>query len=99
MDRDDLWLKRGQVYKCDSGVSICPTLKAPPPINAKFVSEVQDGIHKVPPGDILVLIGDFNARVGKRKTQKEMCVERFKVDMGSVVAVKLERNFGVLCHR
>ena len=49
-----------------------PTLKAPPGIKAKFVNELQDVTDKVPPGDILVVMGDFNARVGKRETERDV---------------------------
>ena len=44
-----------------------PTVKAPSGVKQKFVSELQDVLDKIPPSDILVLLGDFNARVGKQR--------------------------------
>ena len=41
-----------------------PTARAPPAVKGKFISELQDTLDKVPRGDVLVLLGDFNARVG-----------------------------------
>ena len=41
-----------------------PTAKAPPSIKEKFYTELQDTIDKVPPSDLLIVLGDFNARVG-----------------------------------
>lgn len=41
-----------------------PTAKAPPGVKEKFYTEVQDAIDKVPPKDVLIVFGDFNARVG-----------------------------------
>ena len=41
-----------------------PTAKAPPSVKEKFFTELQDTIDKVPPTDLLVVLGDFNARVG-----------------------------------
>ena len=43
-----------------------PTAKAPPSIKQKFSQDLQATLSLVPPRDILVLLGDFNARVGKR---------------------------------
>ena len=41
-----------------------PTAKAPPGIKQKFFAELQDALDKIPESDILVVLGDFNARVG-----------------------------------
>ena len=43
------------------------TAKAPLGVKAKFFDELQDALDRVPSGDILVMLGDFNARVGKRE--------------------------------
>ena len=40
-----------------------PTAKAPPSI-IKFYDDLQDTIDRIPHNDILVMLGDFNARVG-----------------------------------
>ena len=45
-----------------------PTAKAPPGVKAKFFEDLQDTLDKVPIQDRLVLLGDFNARVGVRKS-------------------------------
>ena len=41
-----------------------PTAKAPPGIKQRFYTDLQDTIDKIPHNDILVTLGDFNARVG-----------------------------------
>ena len=33
-------------------------------IRHQFVEDLQDSVGKVPPSDVVVLLGDFNARVG-----------------------------------
>ena len=43
-----------------------PTAKAPPALKEKFYTNLQDTIDKIDPTDILVLLGDLNARVGVR---------------------------------
>ena len=43
-----------------------PTAKAPLGVRAKFFDDLQDALDHVPAGDILVVLGDFSARVGKR---------------------------------
>ena len=41
-----------------------PTAKAAPSIKLKFYYDLQDTIDRIPHNDILVMLGDFNARVG-----------------------------------
>ena len=41
-----------------------PTAKAPPTIMQKFMDDLQDTVDKISPSDVLLLLGDFNARVG-----------------------------------
>ena len=43
-----------------------PTAKAPPGVKQQFNEELQSSLDKVSPSDILIILGDFNARVGKR---------------------------------
>ena len=52
-----------------------PTAKAPPGVKDKFIEELQDILDQVPPNDVLVVLGDFNARVGKREEGKDIYVE------------------------
>ena len=41
-----------------------PTAKALPSIKLKFYDDLHDTIDRIPHNDILVMLGDFNARVG-----------------------------------
>ena len=41
-----------------------PTAKAPPAIVQKFMDNLQDTVDKIPASDVLMLLGDFNARDG-----------------------------------
>ena len=49
-----------------------PTAKAPLGVKAKFFDELQDALDRVASGDILVVLGDFNARVGKREGESDV---------------------------
>ena len=44
-----------------------PTAKAPQGIKDKFSCELQDVLDRVPPNDVLLVLGDLNARVGVLK--------------------------------
>ena len=48
-----------------------PTARAPPAVKSRFSSELQDTLDKVPQNDVLVVLGDFNARVGVLKPDEE----------------------------
>ena len=48
-----------------------PTARATPAVKAKFSNELQDTLDKVPQSDVLVMLGDFNARVGVLKPDDE----------------------------
>ena len=41
-----------------------PTAKALPAVRSQFLEQLQDTLADVPLGDTLVMLGDFNARVG-----------------------------------
>ena len=41
-----------------------PTAKAPPAVRSQFLEQLQDTLDDVHLGDTLVMLGDFNARVG-----------------------------------
>ena len=47
-----------------------PTAKALPSIKLKFYDDLQDTIDRIQHNDILVMLGDFNARVGVLDTGK-----------------------------
>ena len=48
-----------------------PTARAPPGVKSKFSNELHGTLDKVPQSDILVMLGDFNARVGVLKFRKD----------------------------
>ena len=41
-----------------------PTAKAPLAVRLQFLEQLQDALDDIPKGDTLVMLGDFNARVG-----------------------------------
>ena len=49
-----------------------PTAKAPPGIKAKFVADFQRTLDALPVGDVVLLLGDFNAHVGKRSSEDDV---------------------------
>ena len=49
-----------------------PTAKAPPSIKLNFNDDLQDTIDRIPHYDILVMLGDFNARVGVLDTRNDL---------------------------
>ena len=48
------------------------TAKAPPGIKAKFVADFQSTLDALPVGDVMLLLGDFNAHVGKRSSEDDI---------------------------
>ena len=44
-----------------------PTARAPPEVKSNFSSELQDKLDKVSHKDVLMVLSDFNARVGVLK--------------------------------
>ena len=46
-----------------------PTAKAPLGIRAKFVDNLQGALDSLPSDNIVIVLGDFNPRVGKWKTE------------------------------
>ena len=49
-----------------------PTAKAPSGVKAKFVDDLQGTLDSLPSGDIVMVLGDFNARIGKRETEDDV---------------------------
>lgn len=49
-----------------------PTNKAPPGVKAKLTDELQDALDLVPAEDIVIVLGDFNASVGKREEESDV---------------------------
>ena len=49
-----------------------PTAKAPPGVKERFENKLQDTLDRIPPDDVLIVLGDFNARVGKRETESDV---------------------------
>ena len=52
-----------------------PTAKAPFHVKQQFVGDLQNTVDKVPVSDVLVLLGDFNARVGRRDPGSDLWQE------------------------
>ena len=50
-----------------------PTARAPPGMKSRSLSDLRDTLDKAPQNDVLVLLGDFNARVGVLKLGEEEC--------------------------
>ena len=48
-----------------------PTAKAPPGIKAKFAADFQRTLDTLPVGDVVLLLGDFNAHVGKLSSEDD----------------------------
>ena len=71
------WVDQGQRKSGNSRKSpdmsvsaVCvhaPTARAPAGVKSRFLGDLQDTLDKVPQNDVLVLLGDFNARVGVLK--------------------------------
>ena len=49
-----------------------PTAKVPPQMKQRFVEDLQDTIDRVPASDVMVMLGDFNARVGQRDLDSDL---------------------------
>ena len=52
-----------------------PTAKAPLGTKVNLFDDLQDTLDRVPAGDILVALGDFNAHVGKREGDSDVWIE------------------------
>ena len=48
-----------------------PTAGAPPRVKSEFACNLQDTLDKVPQKDYLLLLGDFNTRVGTLRSDEE----------------------------
>ena len=48
-----------------------PTAKAPSSVKWKFLADLQDVLDKIPQSDILIMLGDFNARVGMSDSEND----------------------------
>ena len=49
-----------------------PTAKAPPAVTQKFMDDLQDVMDTVPAADLLILLGDFNSRVGSSRGDSDL---------------------------
>ena len=51
---------------------VCVYARAPPGVKSRFKNELQDTLDKVPQNNVLVLLGDVNARVDVFKSDEEV---------------------------
>ena len=49
-----------------------PTAQAPPQVKQRFVEDLQDTVDRVPASDVMVMLGDFDARVGQREVDSDL---------------------------
>ena len=42
-----------------------PTAKVPPGVVQKFMEDLQDTVEEIPASDVLIVLGDFNARLAE----------------------------------
>ena len=49
-----------------------PTVKAPSSVKWKFLADLQDVLDKIPLSDILIMLGDINARVGRSDSENDL---------------------------
>ena len=49
-----------------------PTARTSPGVKSRFLKDLQDVVDEVPHSDFLVLLGDFNARVGVFNPQDDL---------------------------
>ena len=65
--------------------------KAPPGGKARFVDDLQCTLDSLPAGDIVLVLGDFNARVETRNLVM-MYGEKLGDHMGLTLVMKLENS-------
>ena len=58
------WSGRASSTYVSEVCAYAPTAKAPPSIKLKFYDYLKDSIDRIQHNDILVMLGDFNTRVG-----------------------------------
>ena len=56
-----------------------PTAKASPHVKQQFVGDLQNTVDKVPVSNVLVLLGDFNAHVGRRDPGSDLWQEALEL--------------------
>ena len=57
-----------------------PTSKATYAVKSQFMADLQSAIEQVPASDVLVVLGDFNARVGARPAVRNETDDVSRVD-------------------
>ena len=60
---------------------------------AKFVDDLPGTLDLLPSDDIVMVLGDFNAHIGKRETEDNVWREVRGLHMGLTLIMKLENNF------
>ena len=67
------------------------TAKAPPGVKVGFVDDLQSTLGALPAGDIVLVLGDFNARVEKRESGDDVWREVRGLH-GIALVMKLENS-------
>ena len=49
-----------------------PTAKAPSHVKQQFSGDLQSTVDKIPDSDVMILLGDFNSRVGHREAESDL---------------------------
>ena len=53
-----------ELGKCMTVLSVyAPIIKAPSKVKQMFIEDLQDVINAIPPSGILIVLGNFNARI------------------------------------
>ena len=66
-----------------------PTAKAPPRVKWKFSVNLQDVLDRIPQADVLIMLRDFNARVGRCDLESDLwagVLGRHNIYFSAVVA-------------
>jgi len=76
VDIEDLGALGGLVVDIFRLSVYAPTAKAPLNVKAKFIGDLQHTLDTLrPAGDVVVILCDFNARIGKRESEDDVWQE------------------------
>ena len=49
-----------------------PTAKATPHVKQQFSDDLQSTVEKIPASDVMIILGDFNSRAGRREAESDL---------------------------